>query len=222
MGQYVKINIPTSEGGLIDDGTELAAAGAGGGTLVNGTASSVAYSSGDITLTPGTGASIGTGWDSAGISVTITGGNIALVVTGNVSDVIPGSGIAVEIAVPAVFTGGSEWDAPITGTISSADLFYEPGIHLINTSKFLGVSDGIGTSTDDENFCRVFIGEPGSLANYKIALDNITTSLDRFRFMSDLNAACVASMQNPGKIINLNDYYTTSNIRPVAVDYLTS
>ena len=221
MGQYVKINVPTSEGGLIDDGTTLAAAGAGGGTTVNGTASTVAYSSGDITLTPPAGGDIGTGWDSASISVTITGGNISLAVNANISDVIPGAGIAISIAVPAVFTGGSEWDAPITGTISSADLFYEPGIHLINTSKFIGVSDGgiNGDPADDENFCRVYVGEPGSLANYKVALENVATSLDRFHFMSDLNAACVASMQNPGEIINLSDHYTQDTVRPVAVDY---
>jgi len=221
MGQYVKINIPTSEGGLIDDGTELAAAGAGGGTTVNGTASTVAYSSGDITLTPALGGSIGTGWDSASISVTITGGAISLTVNGNISDVIISSFIAIEIAVPAVFTGGSEWDAPITGTITSADLISEPGIHLINTSKFIGISDGIKTSADDENFCRVFIGEPGSLGNYKIALENVSTTGDRFQFMADLNAACVASMQRPEAIINLEDYYT-QEVRPVAVDYLTS
>lgn len=221
MGQYVKINIPTSEGGLLDDGTVLAAAGSGGGTTVDGTASTVTYASGDITLTPIPGGSIGTGWDAASISVTITGGNISLTVNGNISDVIPLTFITVEIAVPAAFTGGSEWDAPITGTISSADLFYEPGIHLINTSKFIGISDGIGTTTDDENFCRVFIGEPGSIGNYKIALENVSTTGDRFQFMADLNAACVASIQKPGAIINLEDYYT-QEVRPVAVDYLTS
>ena len=221
MGQYVKINIPTSEGGLIDDGTELAAAGGGGGSKTDGTASTVLYSSGDITLTPGAGADIGTGWDDTSISVTITGGNISLVINAAIQDVIVGAGIDIEIAVPAVFTGGSEWDAPITGTISSADVLFEPGLHLINTSKFIGISDGIKTSTDDENFCRVFIGEPNSLSNYKIALENISTTGDRFQFMADLNAACVASMQRPGAIINLDDYYTT-DVSPVAVDYRTS
>ena len=221
MGQYVKINIPASEGGLIDDGTELAAAGGGGGNKTNGTASTVTYASGDITLTPQAGASIGTGWDSASIKVTITGGNIALVVTGNISDVIPT--VDISIAVPNAFSGGSQWDAPITGTITSADLFYEPGIHLINTSKFIGISDNLtgGGIPSDENFIRVFIGEPGSLSNYKIALENVSTSGERLAFMSDLNSACVASMQRPGAVINLEDYYT-QKARPVAVDYLTS
>ena len=176
MGQYIKINVPVAEGGVVEAGTNIAGFPSGGTPYTSGTASRVSFDAGDFTVT-------GDGdWAGTFLDVLITGGVIvSITMTGHDVNNVKSSDVCT-INVPAAFTGGSEWSGAITTTVNRIVL--ESGIHYINMNHFVGCYD---LSGDDDSEVRVFMNEAGVLASYLLFLSDVAVTGDKYQFIQDFN-----------------------------------